>query len=341
MSLEASTPDAAPVLDLLVAFRKSKAMFAAVQLGLFDALYKGPKPLAELNAELKTHEPSLLRLVDALVGMQLLQRDGDKYANSPAADAYLTAASPCRLTGYINFSSRVGWKLWGHLEDGVREGTHRWSQTFGDDQPIFSHFYRDERDKREFLMGMHGFGLISSPHVVKAFDLSRFKQLVDLGGATGHLTMAACQQYPQLRGCVFDLPEAIPLAREIVAASPVADRIEVTGGDFFTDALPEADLYALGRILHDWSEEKSLQLLRKIHAALPTGGALLVAEKLVNPDRTGPEWAQMQDLNMLVCTEGRERTLAEYEQLLKSAGFNEVSGCVTDSPADAILAVKA
>jgi acetylserotonin N-methyltransferase len=230
------------------------------------------------------------------------------------------------------------------LEDAVREGTHRWRQAYGWDGPIFSHFFRDETAKREFLMGMHGYGLISSPHVVAAFDLSGYRCLVDLGGATGHLAIAACRRYPSLRGVVFDLPEAVPLAEEIVGALPEAerirDRVQVVPGDFFGDPLPEGDLYALGRILHDWTEEKILRLLRRIHERLPPGGALLIAEKLLEEDKTGPRWAQMQSLNMLCCTEGKERTLGEYEALLQQAGFSEVLGCRTPSPLDAVLARK-
>jgi acetylserotonin N-methyltransferase len=232
------------------------------------------------------------------------------------------------------------WKLWSHLEDAVREGTHRWPQAYGWEGPIFSHFFKTEEKKREFLMGMHGFGLISSPHVVEAFDLGRFERLVDLGGATGHLAIAACRRYPQLRGVVFDLADAVPLAREIVGQSPVAERIEIVAGDFFSDPLPKGDVYALGRILHDWSEEKVLKLLARIHSALPPRGAVLIAEKLLLEDKTGPSWAQMQSLNMLTCTEGKERTLTEYEALLRQAGFGEVVGCRTRAPLDAVLATK-
>ena len=194
--------------------------------------------------------------------------------------------------------------------------------------------------KREFLLGMHGFGVISSPHVVAAFDLSRFGHLVDLGGATGHLAIAACERYPQLRGTVFDLADAVPLATEVVGGSSVADRIDVMAGDFFVDNLPRGDIYCLGRIVHDWSEGKILKLLSRIHAALPEGGALLIAEKMLAADKSGPRWAQMQNLNMLTCTEGKERTLAEYRALLVQVGFSEVTGQVTPSPLDAILAVK-
>src|SRR6185503_15986421 len=116
-----------------------------------------------------------------------------------AAATYLTSDSPERLTGYIHYSNNVMWKLWGNLEDAVREGTHRWKQVYGWDGPIFSHFFRTDEAKREFLMGMHGFGLISSPRVVEAFDLSQFRCLVDLGGATGHLAIAACEHYSNLQ----------------------------------------------------------------------------------------------------------------------------------------------
>src|SRR5262249_15466485 len=159
-------------------------------------------------------------------------------------------------------------------EGAIREGTHRWKQTYDMDGPIFSFFFRDDTAKREFLMGMHGYGIISSPQVVAAFDLSRFKKLCDLGGATGHLAIAACQRYPNLRGIVFDLKEAVPLAQEVVGASSVKDRIEIVPGDFFVDPLPECDLIAVGRIIHDWTEAKIHKLLGRIYQRLPSGGGL-------------------------------------------------------------------
>lgn len=340
MPYEITIPDPAVVLDLIEAFRRSKTMFAAVELGVFDALADQPQSLAGLAERLQCSADGMERLLDACVGLQLLTKDEGIYANTSAATAYLTQSSPRRLTGYIQYSNDVMWTMWAHLEDAVREGTHRWKQTYGWDGPIFSHFFKTEAAKIEFLMGMHGFGVISSPAVVSAFDLSRYTRLVDLGGATGHLAMAACQRYPQLRGVVLDLPDALVLAQEIIGASPVAERIEVFAGDFFVDPLPPGDLYALGRILHDWSEEKVLLLLQRIYDSLPSHGGLLIAEKLLLEDKSGPRWAQMQNLNMLSCTEGKERTLAEYEELLLRVGFHSVTGCRTSSPLDAILAIK-
>ncbi|KLU03064.1 O-methyltransferase [Rhodopirellula islandica] len=332
--------DPAPVLQYINGFRFSKVMFAAVELGVFDRLEEQPRSAADLATELKCEPAAMNRLLDGLVGMQLLSRDSQVYRNTELASELLTTASPNRMTGYIQFSNDVSWKLWSHFENAIREGSHRWKDAYGWDQPIFSSFFADEAAMREFLMGMHGYGVISSPKVVRAVDLSPFRHLVDLGGATGHLSIAACEAYESLTATVFDLPDVIPLTKEIVAQSSVADRIDVVGGDFFGDDLPEADLMSLGRILHDWSDEKIDRLLAKIYDRLPDGGGLLLAEILIQEDRGGPDWGQMQDLNMLVCTEGRERTLAEYEAIMRRAGFREVTGQVTGAPVDAVLAIK-
>lgn len=330
-----SLPDSAVVIDLIEAFRRSKSMFAAVQLGIFDRLRGEPAGCAALARELDANQNALERLLDACVGLGLLHKDGAAYRNLPVADAYLCRSSPQSLAGYILYSNQALFRLWANLEDAVREGTPRWEQTFEVPGPIFEHFFRTDEAMRDFLMGMHGLGRLSSPAVVAAFDLGRFRKMVDLGGATGHLARAACQRYPDLRAAVFDLPRVIDFARQRFGG-----RVEFIAGDFFTDPLPEADLFAVGRILHDWGEEKIRRLLRKVHDRLPEGGALLIAEKLLAGDKTGPVSAQMQSLSMLVCTEGKERTLAEYAALLEEAGFSEVQGHWTGAPLDAVLAIR-
>jgi acetylserotonin N-methyltransferase len=334
-------PDPGPVIDLIDGFRRSKIMFTAVSLGVFDRLSEGAADLGALAGFTQSHPGALERLLDACVGLGLLRKAGGKYFNQPVADTYLRRSSSSTLAGYILYSNRDLYPLWGNLEDAVREGTHRWQQTFGGQGPIFSRFFKDENAKRTFLMGMHGFGLLSSPRVVEAFDLGRFRRLVDLGGATGHLPIAACRLYPELRAAIFDLPPVIEVAREYVKQSGWMERIELIAGDFFQDELPEADLFSLGRILHDWSGEKIQGLLKKVYDRLPAGGALLIAERLLDEDKTGPVSALTQSLNMLVSTEGQERTLTEYTALLRDAGFQEVQGKRTGAPLDAILAVKA
>src|SRR5580658_2903661 len=232
-----STPplDPAPILDLIEAFRRSKTMFAALEMGVFDG--KRP-PGAEM-----------VRLLDACVSLGLLEKRGGEYINTPIADEYLRRSSPRTLSGYIAYSNKALCPLWAHLEDAVREGTHRWAQTFGkldtDSGGLFSHFFKSGSAKRDFLMGMHGCGMLSWPKVAAAVDLSRFRRMVDLGGATGHLALAAKDRYPGLQVTLFDLPEVIEFAKGQIGDR--AECIEYIPGDFFQDSLPLADLYAIGR----------------------------------------------------------------------------------------------
>ena len=264
-----TAPDPSPVVDLLYAFRGSKVMFTAVRMGVFDRLERGAASLDALAAELNANADALERLLDACVGLGLLERDDDaRYANTALASAYLCRSAPGTLAGYVLFSDQALYPMWGHLEDAVREGGNRWRQTFQMEGNMFEHFFRDAESMRAFLLGLHGYGVISSPRVAAAFDLSRFKKLVDLGGGSGHFAIAACERYPNLRAAVFELPRVIEFAREMVQRSPAADRIEMIAGDFFTEALPEADLYSVGQILHDWSEDKIERLLDKISLRL-------------------------------------------------------------------------
>jgi acetylserotonin N-methyltransferase len=182
---------------------------------------------------------------------------------------------------------------------------------------------------------MHGLGMISSEIIAEAFDLSRFHKFVDLGGASGHLALAIQARYPEMEIAVFDVPAIIEAIR-----GHADSRMKLFPGNFFTDSLPPADLYALGKVLHNTPGPESLQLLQRIHSALPESGGLLVVERLLDEERCGPLPVAMSSLNMLVASAGRERTFSEYRDLLAKAGFAAVECRKTGAPVDAILALK-
>jgi acetylserotonin N-methyltransferase len=323
--------EAGPVVDAIYAFRKSKALFSAVALGVFDRL-ESPGEAALFSG----NPDAVERLLDTCVGLGFLTKEGRAYRNTPVASEYLRRESPRTLAGYILYSNAALYPMWGHLEEAVATGENRWQATFGfGPGALFDHYFHSEDAKRTFIAGMHGFGQLSSPKVVEAFDLGGFTHLVDLGGATGHLALAAVDRYPRLRATVFDLAAVTPITIEYAAG-----RVNVMAGDFFRDPLPGADLYALGRILHDWAEPKILQLLERVYEVLTPGGAVLVAETLLDDDKRGPLNSLLQSLNMLVATEGKERTVAEYAELLGRAGFRDVEGRRTGAPLDAVMGWK-
>src|SRR6476619_16287 len=148
--------DPAPVVELIDAFRKSKVLLVAQSMGIFDRLYHRSATLNELSIELDANADALERLLDACVGLNLLSKQEGAYTNLPVADVYIRRESPQTLSGYIHYSETALYPLWANLESAIREGHHQWARTFGGDGPLFSHFFKTEESKRDFLAGMNG-----------------------------------------------------------------------------------------------------------------------------------------------------------------------------------------
>lgn len=319
MSTDETAVSPALILDLIHGFRRSKVLFTAVAMGVFD----GERPAGA----------ALSRLLDACVSLGLLVRTESGYVNTEIADKYLRSSSASSMCGYIRYSNETLYPLWQYLGDAIVEGTPRWSQAFGEQGPEIR---RAVLSSTDFALGMHGIGMLSSAVIVETVDLSPFAAIVDLGGATGHFATAVKCRYPNAQVAVVDLPHVIDVARQYVGRG-----VELLAADFCVDPLPPADLFVLGRILHHRSEQRGLDLLRRLHELLPRSGAVLVIEAVLDDDRSGPVEAHMHSLNMLVCTdEGRERTFTEYRSLLMRAGFRVVTLTRTSTSLDALLAMK-
>ena len=148
MPIDLTPPDSTPVMELLNGFRKSQVLFAAAELGLFDALESGPKLATDVAAKLSLSVDALERLLAACEMLGLVARSGESYSNTPVSSFYLTSSSPNRLLGYVNYSNAILWKLWDNLPDAIRDGSHQWKRTFGTDGPIFSQLFRTDADRR-------------------------------------------------------------------------------------------------------------------------------------------------------------------------------------------------
>jgi hypothetical protein len=143
--------------------------------------------------------------------------------------------------------------------------------------------------------------------------------VADIGGADGSMICEFLAREPGRRGIVFDLPEVVPAAQKVLADHGLAARVDLTAGNFFK-SVPEADVYVLSYILHDWNDESCLRILRTIKDSAAPGASLVIVESVIPPDDT-PHPAKLIDLTMLALLTGRERTAIEYEALLSAAGF--------------------
>jgi 3-hydroxy-5-methyl-1-naphthoate 3-O-methyltransferase len=237
--------------------------------------------------------------------------------------------APYYFGGWVQMADQRLYAGWGKLADALR--TNR-PTTW--DPRVQSSLFDGEDPKMLALFwdAMHSLSVMTARKLGEAVDLHPFRRLLDIGGGSGAFDIELCRLYPALRASVFDLPHVVEIAAQKAAQAGLADRVEVMGGDFF-GAFPSGhDLHLFSMIMHDWDEAKNRGLLRRSFAALPSGGAVVISELLVNDDKTGPAPAALMSLNMLIETEGRNYTPAEYTEWLEEAGFRAIETVWFDAP---------
>ncbi|XP_078723538.1 acetylserotonin O-methyltransferase-like [Lampetra fluviatilis] len=362
---QASAEDDYPtyIQELANGYRKSKILFTACELGVFDLLEDTPDragmTVAALMAEMgrageqqqeqegagkgeAVSKDGLERLVDACVGLDLLRVSTHEgtviYSNTKQASTYLTRSSPKSMHDVMIFNSHTLYPLFYTLPSAVREGKHQHKKAFGvQSEDIFEALYRTEEERMKFMRFFYSVWSNDGPYILNAFDLSSFKDVCDVGGGTGVLTQQFARMYPDARVTLFDLPDVLEVAQKHFLTS---GSVKLHAGDFFKDKMPEGDLYILAQVVHDWKEEQCLTLLRNIHSSCRPGGGVLIIETLLREDRTGPITAQIHSVIMLMHTVGKERTATEYTELLTKAGFRDVRVAHTGKTFNAILARK-
>ncbi|XP_051492560.1 probable bifunctional dTTP/UTP pyrophosphatase/methyltransferase protein isoform X2 [Apus apus] len=342
------------ILELLDGFRASKALFVASKLKMFDHLKdKGPLKAVDIANEVGTSLCGTERLLDACAALGLLEKTPEGYSNTDSANIYLTSDGECSLHGYIIHSNDHLWPLFTNLESAVREGSRQNHRAFGkkaedlfkalkcwSNHRIYWDYYHSQEVTQRFMAAMHSIAHLTARDVATAFDLSQFKSACDLGGCTGALAHELVQIYPNLKVTVFDLPEVIANTSYFEPSGQHTAPVTFVSGDFFKDNLPEADLYILSRVLHDWPDEKIHVLLSKVSAVCKPGCGILLAEMVLDDEKKSRSTALLQCLNMLVQTEGKERSGFEYRGLLEQHGFTDVNIRLTGNLLDVILCVK-
>uniref|UniRef100_F6X3D5 Acetylserotonin O-methyltransferase n=1 Tax=Xenopus tropicalis TaxID=8364 RepID=F6X3D5_XENTR len=259
------------------------------------------------------------------------------FSNTDVSNMYLVKSSPRSFYQMMMYYSKTIYMCWHFLPDAIREGKRQYERAFGiTSEDIFKDLYRSEEETVSFMHHMESIWHICGKDVLAAFDLSSFKEICDIGGCSGGLAKHFLSLYPSSSVTIMDLPEVVQMAKKHF----ITDGDIVFLEDFFNDPLPESDLYILARIIHDWTEDKCLRLLNKIYKSCRPGGGVLLVEALLNEDRSGPLSSQMFSLNMLLQTEGKERSASEYHKLLADSGFREIQVKATGKFYDAVLGKK-
>lgn len=309
--------------DLIISGWKSQILFSALELGLFDCLKEGKKSLTEIATNCNIPPESSKKLLTACVALGLLEKQGEVYNNSPIAQQTLLKGQPTYL-GEVALHIRDIMPLWNRLTDAIKENHNQWKAVTGSNQDHFTQLYDNPVQLENFMLTMNLYNESVAHAVAQAFDFSSRCSLLDVGGSTGIFDKTILTKYPHLKATVFDLPKVCDVTERLIREQyHLSDRLDTSGGDFLRDSLPQGyDIIYLGWVLHDWSAEQQIQLLRKCFQALPSGGVLLATECFLDEDETGPLLTSLLSLDMLVSTDGGgECRGSDYQERFAQAGF--------------------
>lgn len=308
------------ILQTGLGFWASKTLLSAVEIGVFTELAGHPADLASLQTRLGLHPRGARDFLDALVALGFLHREDGMYRNTDETDAFLDKNKPSYIGGILEMANHRLYPFWGQLTEAVRTGEPQNESKGGHD--VFAALYANPAQLGEFLRAMSGVSRGANRAIAEKFPWADYQSCADIGTAQGDLVTQVVLAHPHLRGLGFDLPAVAPVFAEYIGVNGVADRVSFQGGDFFRDELPSADVLLFGHILHDWDLETKRILLGKAYAALPSGGAVVIYDAIIDDDRRQNAFGLLMSLNILIETPGGfDYSGAECIGWMEEAGF--------------------
>jgi hypothetical protein len=328
------------ILQTGLAFWPAKTLLSAIEMGVFTELAHGAASFDKLCGRLGLHSRSARDFLDTLVALGFLTRSGDRYANAPEADLFLDRHKPSYVGGVLEMANQRLYPFWGHLTEALRTGQPQ-NEVKSGGPNLFEALYADPARLKGFLAAMTGLSHGANITIARKFPWKDYRTFVDVGAAQGDLAVQIALANPHVRGVGFDLPEVAPIFEEYVSAAGAADRVTFTPGSFFDDPLPNADVVLMGHILHDWDLPTKKMLIRKAFDAVPSGGAMIVYEAIIDDDRSRNAFGLMMSLNMLIETPGGfDYTGADCMGWMKEAGFSSTRVEPLVGPDSMVIGIK-
>lgn len=314
------TPSVAGRLQEIVSGSwQAQAIYVAAELRIADLLAGGPRTSADLAQATGADEASLHRLLRALSTIDICREHADGSFSIMPMGALLGADRPDSLRSWAIWWGAYLWPVWGHLLYSVKTGESARKKLFGSEG--FEHLERDRQAAEVFNEAFREVTRLACQGIVQAYDFSGMKQVADIGGGYGQLLVAILRAYPETTGILFDLSHAIDRASR---ETSLGARCNYISGDFTQNIPPGADAYILKNVIHDWNDERARCILENCRRVMNADARLLVIERIL-PEHlkstASDQTAVRSDLTMLIAHSGRERTEAEYRDLLDTAGF--------------------
>jgi hypothetical protein len=326
-----TVPASVGLLEMVMDGWVAQSITAAADLGVADALAKGPLSVEDLALAVNADADALSRLMRALSSRGIFRRRRDgRYDLTPLAQP-LRRDAEVSLAGWVRWAGSPQMReRWSHLTEGIRAGRCVADEMRG--RHLFDYLAGEPELHEIFNEAMTSVSELSIAPLMAAYDFNPYSTIVDVGGGHGRLLAAILAATPHSRGVLFDLPQVLTGAPAELSKRKMADRVRIVEGSFFDEVIPvEGDAYVIKNVLHDWPDKEASRILRNVRAAAGPGTHLLLIE-LVIPEHNREFAGKWLDLDMFVSAATRLRTADEYGQLLERAGFHLERVVETVSP---------
>jgi hypothetical protein len=315
--------------QFIFGYMAAPAIAVAAKLSLPDLIAESPKTLDELARATKADALSLRRLLQFLASLGIFKEDATgRYEQTPLSELLRSDAAQSFRGVAIMLASEYMWQPWGKLHESVLTGKPQFDQIHG--APIFEYLSAHPEDAAIFNAAMTSISSVELPQILAAYDFSQFQRVADLGGSQGALLHGILSAHPKLRGILADLPHVVDGAA-ILRSGPVAGRCEIMGVDLFQKVPVGADGYLMKYIVHGFNDADAVKILKNCRDVMTPDAKLLLIERVLKPSNQ-PDPGRFMDLLMLVAAGGRERSEADYKQLLYETGFSLMRVIPTSGP---------
>jgi SAM-dependent methyltransferase len=311
---------ATAMLRMIWGIHISRAIYAAAELGVADLLAAGPVRSADLARRTRSHEPSLYRVLRLLASLGVLAEGEHRSFGLTVLGDRLRTDAPASVRSWAMLAEAAGGiRAFEPIVETVRTGVPGVDLAYG--AGLFEFLAGHPQHAASFDAAMAERTAAFAPSVAVGHDFSGLRTVVDVGGGTGTLLAAILRSHGGLRGVLMETAAVASAAGPALEAAGVADRCEIVAGDFFAGVPGGADRYLLANVLHDWDDDRAVAILAECRKAMATGGRVLIIERLIPDDPEQAVPTLLSDLNMLIVTGGKERTNAEYGELLARSGL--------------------
>lgn len=307
------------LVELLSGARISLALRIAAERNVADLLADGPKTAEALSRDTGIPAGTLGRLLRGLAGLGVFDESADGRFSNTEISSYMRSGASLSLRAMILImNDDATLRGWQRLPAVLESGAPAFAAANG--MPFFQYIAADPKRSElmsKFMSGIYG---PEGAKIAEGFPFGRFRSLVDIGGAQGHVLAEILERHPGITGALFDLPRTADVARQYLSGKGFA-HCEVLAGDFMKSVPPGFHAYFVKSVLHDWDDETCVRILRHCREAMPADGRVLIAEIVVEPGKPVGHPYRLIDLEMMVTLGGKERTADEFARLLDGAGL--------------------